>query len=221
MSIIAGLKGLTKSAARAIGKHGKKATDAIKKSYKQGVKEGSKKTAKTTSKKGPNSRKEFTKRGSATGKGKYGTKGSAKGYAAYVKSFGKTGKTTGKGTKGKGTAWYNKKYNPLGKGVSAKNVVTAIPRGVVGTAKWAKSNPVDAIVYGVGANWAGKKLGLWGNKSKNTPEPIKQTKPNYIGPNKIKSIERDGGPVRAHGGRVAPGMKTGGLRYINGKWVRI
>jgi hypothetical protein len=214
MSATAAAKGLAKKLFKSGSKAASKTKEAIKRGYKSAVKEGSKKTAKTTTKKGPISRKEFKKRGTKTGKGKYGTKGSAKGYAAYERSFGKTGKTTGKGTKGKGTAWYNKKYNPLGKGISAKSVVTAIPRGVVGAAKFAKNKPVDAIAYTVAGNWAGKKLGLWGNnKGKNTPAPKPEIK-NYIPKTKPKKI-------KAYGGRTAPSMKSsGGLRYINGKWTR-
>jgi hypothetical protein len=165
-------------------------------------------------------------------KSKYGTKGSTKGWTAFDaaqtgKTGAKTGKTTGKGKgkttgKGKSTAWYDKKWNPFGKGISAKNTVTAIPRGVVGAAKFAYKKPVDAIAYTVAGNWAGKKLGLWGNKGKqNKIEVPKPKKHNYIPKINTQSIERTGGPVRAHGGRVTPGMKTGGsLKWINGKWVR-
>ena len=206
-------KGIGKRAAKAAGR----ASAASKRAYKKLAEEGAKKTTKATTKKGPISKKDFTKRGSATGKSKYGTKGSGKGYAAYVKGFGKTGKTgktTGKGTKGKGTAWYNKKVNPFGKGVSAKDAFTAIPRGVVGAAKFAKKKPVDAIAYTVAGNFVGKKLGLWGgNKGKNTPAPKPEIK-NYIPKTKVKKI-------KAYGGRTAPSMKSnGGLRYVNGKWTR-
>ena len=221
MSATAALKGIGKKIGKQLGKASKKTKDAIKRGYDSAVKEGSKKTAKTTAKK-PISKKEFTKRGSATGKSKYGTKGSSKGYAAYVKGFNKTGKTTGKGTKGKGTktkkSILDRNINPI----SGKKTIRGTGKAIGNVVSWARKNPVDAIVYGAAGNWVGKKLGLWGGKgSKNTPEVPKMEKRNYIPKSKNKSIERTGGPIKAYGGRKAPAMKSGGgLRYVNGKWIR-
>ena len=63
---------------------------------------------------------------------------------------------------------------------------------------------------------------MWGGDRKGgIPTQTKRSNDSYIKRKKNLNIERVGGPVRAHGGRVSPGMKTGGLRYINGKWVRI
>jgi len=209
----------------------KKVGDYIKRT----AQEGSKKTVtpkpkpKVTPKvkvKEPISKKQFKKRGTAKGskrKSPYGTKGTTKGYAAYRSAFnkanktgktGKTGKTTGK-TTGKATgkkSVLDRNINPF----AGKRTIRGAGQTIGSAINFVRKNPGTSALYGLGTHYAGKQLGLWGRDKVNTPEVIKPKYDDYYPTNKVKNIERDGGSVRR-----APGMKGGGgLRWVNGKWVR-
>ena len=198
-----GAKKIAEKIIRGAAKKSKGAVNRAKAAYK-----------KATKKKNLVTESQYTARGSAKpgGKSKYGTKGSKKGWKAF------NAKQTGKGAKGKKSI-LDRNINPI----AGKKTIRGAATGIKNLVGWARKNPVDAIVYGTAANWGGKKLGLWGGKgSKNTPEAPKMEKRNYIPKkNKNMTIERTGGPVKAYGGAKAPSMKSsGGLRYVNGKWVR-
>tara|TARA_R110002020_G_scaffold62674_2_gene167440 strand:- start:342 stop:911 length:570 start_codon:yes stop_codon:yes gene_type:complete len=188
--------GIAKSIIKGIAKGASKASKRIKGAFK---------------KKKLITKKQFTQRGSATGrKSKFGTKGSAKGWAAFNKT--QTGaKTATKGAKGKKSI-FDRNINPL----AGKKTLRGAGQSIKSGATWVKQNPGTAALYGLGIHYTGKQLGAWGGKNKNTPEPKPEIR-NYIPKPKPKKLSRGGSSSR-----VGPGMNAGGggLRYINGKWTR-
>jgi hypothetical protein len=170
----------------------KKVGDYIKKT----AQEGSKKTVtpkpkkKVTPKyegetprvrvKKPLTKKQFKQKGTAQGskrKSPYGTKGSTKGYAAYIKNFGKTGKTgktTGK-TTGKSTGKSTGKKSVLDRNINpfaGKRTIRGAGQTIGSAIKFVRKNPGTSALYGLGTHYAGKQLGLWGRDKVNTPEII-------------------------------------------------
>ena len=139
------VKNIFKKIASGASKAASKASSKAKKAYKA-----------ATKKKKVITKKQYTQRGSTTGrKSKYGTKGSSKGWAAFNKTQG--GKTAGKGTKGGKKSILDKNINPF----KGEKTIRGAGQTIKGVVNWARKNPVDAIVYGAAGNWAGKKLGLW------------------------------------------------------------
>ena len=95
------VKNIFKKIASGASKAASKASSKAKKAYKA-----------ATKKKKVITKKQYTQRGSTTGrKSKYGTKGSSKGWAAFNKTQG--GKTAGKGTKGGKKSILDKNINPF------------------------------------------------------------------------------------------------------------
>jgi hypothetical protein len=224
-------KGIGKQIAKS--RPGKAVGDYVKKTTEAGAKKAAKETTKKT--KVTPKTKVKTK---VTPKSKYGTKGSHAGWAKFNRTQSKKGfkgkkiskkQFTSRGSakpkttaKPKGSV-FDKNINPFSGKFSAKDFGKGLYQKPIALGKWALNNKAEAIAYTVAGNWAGKKLGLWGG-----PKPATQTnKPEYKNymdkPKKrtYQSFERTGGPVRAYGGRVTPGMKTGGgLKWRDGKWVR-